>query len=98
MGLLLLGLVTGVTWAVLPPQGAERVTEVSGEHAAAPVLWVYLVRRSAPRRWRLAAVPGVLALHVLAGLALAVAIVVRAADLAVEWCARRADLWIDPDS
>jgi hypothetical protein len=97
-GLLLLGLVAGLTGAVLPPRGAERVSDVPGEHAARPVLWAYLVRRSAPRRWRLAAVPGVLLLHVAAGLALAVAIVVRAADLTVEWAAKKADLWVDPDS
>ncbi|WP_163554364.1 hypothetical protein [Candidatus Frankia alpina] len=95
---LLLDLVAGLTWAVLPPTGADRVSAVSGEHAARPSLWVYLVRRSAPRRWRLAAVPGVLLLHIAAGLALTVAIVIRAADLGVEWIARRADLWLDPDS
>ncbi|THJ76067.1 MULTISPECIES: hypothetical protein [Frankia] len=96
---LLLGLVAGLTWAVLPPTGADRVSAVPGEHAARPALWVYLVRRSGGRsRWRLLAAPAALLLHVVAGLAWTTALVVRAADLAIEWTARRVDLWVDPDS
>ncbi len=101
MSLILLGvvLVVGVVGAVLPPRGAERVDgATAAQHAARPVLWWYLVRRFAPRGWRLAAVPGVLLLQIAAGIALSVAFAFRAVDLAIEWCARRAEQWSDSDS